>query len=358
MPTASFSLQIGVAPAYELLLSLGVMSDTPGRHAYELDNSWFEQARKAASPALLQQIDAFSGTDMLWAHLLSLAYEALVPGDVPAFLKHVEQTDAEEVRLRFLGYYVRHLRRLTPPDVIAAAAAGDSRAQAEFLRTSQPTDEGWQQALRAVLPLGAEETKYRLLEIARGWHEQVFRAQEASVMPIVERDAERKEALLRTSTPERLLQLALPGYDYLPEPGIRHVLLIPSWFVRPQIYVLDHAETKIFACGVDEETLRAGADVPSPRLLRLAKALGDERRLRILKRLTAGDRTLHELAVAFGVSDTTMLHHLIILRGARLIRVQGGSGKRYRLQRDVLPEMGHLLAEYLTAEEGDVAHTP
>jgi DNA-binding transcriptional ArsR family regulator len=323
------------------------MSDTPGRQTYELENTWFESVRRAASTDLLEKIDALSGSDMPWAHLLSLALETPPPRDVPNFLAHVEATDADEVRLRLLGYYVRYVRRLTPPEVIAAAAVGDRDAQQEFLRTSTPGDDGWQQVLRALLPLDSVETKARVLAILRGWYEQVFHGQEAEAMPIIERDAERLRAMARTLQPARVLAAALTGYEYVPEWDIRRVALIPSLVIRPHIHTLDHADTKIIAYSVADESLAAETDTPSPRLLRLAKALGDERRLRILKRLTAGDRTLHELAVDFDVSDTTMLHHLIILRAAGLVRVRSQAGKRYHLERHVLPEAGMLLEKYL-----------
>jgi DNA-binding transcriptional ArsR family regulator len=349
--TLPLSLQIEVAPAYELLLTLAVMSDTPGHDTYELEPGWLKNARQAASPDLLRQIDALSGTERLWAHLLSLAYESPPPRDVPGFLAALADTSAAEIRLRLLGYYVRYLRRLTPPDVIAAAAAGDRSAQQELLRTSDPDDEGWQHALGAILPLNAEETKRSILEILQGWYAQVFRGQEARVMPVLVREAERMQALARTRSGHRVLEQALPGYDYLPEPGIRRLILIPSLMVRPQLYSLDHAESKVLVYGVADDSLAAESDVPGPRLLRLTKALGDERRLRILKRLTAGDRTLHELALDFGASDTTMLHHLIILRAAGLVRVQSAPGKRYRLQRHVLPEVGTLLESYLREDK-------
>lgn len=345
-------VQVESAPAYEFLMTLAVFSDAPDRHTYDLDPAWFEQARSSTSPDLLRVIDAWGGNDMLWAHLLALAYESPAPRDVPSFLTHLERTDARELRLCLLGYYVRAVRRLTPPEIIEAAAAGDQRAQGEMLRTCYPEHPGWQSALRAVLPLDAEGTKRRVLQILRNWYEQVFRAQEATFLPMLERDAESKRLLLRTSSPERVIETALSGYDYLPEPGIRHLLLIPSYVVRPHIHSLGHGETKIFVYGVADESVVTDPDVPGPGLLRLTKALGDERRLRILKRLTVGDCTLHELAVQFGVKETTLLHHLIILRGAGLIRVREGSGKRYRLERHALAEVGALLQIYLTPPEG------
>lgn len=345
-------VQVEAAPAYELLMTLAVMSDTSGREAYELDTGWYDAARRSASGDLLQQIDAWGGSDMLWAHLVSLAYESPPPRDVPAFLAHLTETDAMEVRLHLLGYYGRALRRLTPPHVIAAAAAGDRAAQDEFLRSSYPDDGGWQRALAAVIPLDAESTKRQALAILHGWNNKVFRAQEQALMAALQRDAESKQALLRTSSALEVLKVALPGYEYVPELRLQRVLLIPSLVVRPLIHTLDHADTRIFVYGVADESMVASSDTPHPRLMRLARALGDERRLRILRRLASGDCTLHELATHFGVRDTTLLHHLVILRGAGLVRVR--EGKRYHLERHAVPEMGRLLETYLDgAEDSD-----
>jgi DNA-binding transcriptional ArsR family regulator len=173
-------------------------------------------------------------------------------------------------------------------------------------------------------------------------------------MPILLRDAEHKQVAARLSPPERVIEAALPAYEYVPEPRIRRVLLIPSFVIRPEISTMELGETKIFVYPVADESIEAASDAPSPRLLRLARALGDERRLRILRRLTSGDFTLHELATHFEVSDTTMLHHLIILRSAGLVRLREAGGKRYRLERHTLPEMGRLLEAYLGRSVGDL----
>ena len=59
---------------------------------------------------------------------------------------------------------------------------------------------------------------------------------------------------------------------------------------------------------------------PRPlRLVRLSKALGDEKRLRILRALADGEKSLMELAEMFGLAKTTMHHHMIILRSAGLV---------------------------------------
>ena len=88
--------------------------------------------------------------------------------------------------------------------------------------------------------------------------------------------------------------------------------------------------------------------------MRLSKALGDEKRLRILRALAEGEKTLMELAEMFGVAKTTMHHHMIVLRSAGLVAVgvgrsATGSGT------ETVPDVGALLSGYLGAATGPSA---
>lgn len=346
--SASLTVAIEAAPAYEFILTLCAATDVEGQAGYEIGRAWFDAVRADAGPDVWHDAASLcGGSDKVWAHLLSLAYEAPTPRDVPALLTHLDAVDALELRLRLLGYYVRYLRRATPPEVIAAAAMGDPAARRRFQRTSYAADAAWQAALRELLPLDATTTKHRVLTILRVWYERVFQPREAEIMPIVRRDAEERLSLLHTLPPERVVETVTRGWEYVPEPGIRHLLLIPSYVLRPQVHSLDHHEVKIICYAVADESLDSSGDAPPARLPRLAKALGDERRLRLLKRLTTGEYTLQELADYFGAGNTTMLHHLIILRAAGLVRLRGGTSKRYSLRRETLPEVGELLDSYL-----------
>ena len=103
-----------------------------------------------------------------------------------------------------------------------------------------------------------------------------------------------------------------------------------------------------------DESISADSDTPPRRLVRLSKALGDEKRLRILRALADGEKTLMELAEMFGVAKTTMHHHMIVLRSAGLISVGVGS-KRYRLRHESEPDVGALLSGYLGAATGPSA---
>ena len=93
-----------------------------------------------------------------------------------------------------------------------------------------------------------------------------------------------------------------------------------------------------------EEEARMGS------ILRLSKALGDESRLRALRRLAESPCTLQELADHVGLSKSTMHHHLAVLRSAGLLRMRFKE-KRYSLRTGPLAEMSGLLGDYLGTTE-------
>jgi DNA-binding transcriptional ArsR family regulator len=346
----SLTVEVEASPAYEFLMSLCAFNDANGdfhsETTYDVGKAWFDEVRAKASPDLLATIEQFSfHSHQVWEHVFSLAYNCPPPRDVPTFIAFVEATDALELRLHLLGYYVREHRRVTPPEIIYAAAQGDSEAQKQFLKTSFPDDADWQKTLRWLLALDMIATKNILLDILRGWYDEVFREQEPTILPILERDVEAKRALKATLSPEQLIE-ACTGWEYVPEPGIKRVVLIPSYINRPYNSDAEHHGTRIFYFSVADESVAAGTNAPPVRLLRLAKALADERRLRILKKLSTGSYTLQELADDFGVAKTTMHHHLITLRSVGLVRMRL-SDKRYSLRPDVIDSLGELLSTYL-----------
>ncbi len=139
---------------------------------------------------------------------------------------------------------------------------------------------------------------------------------------------------------------AATGWEYVPEPGIRRVVLIPSYVLRPWSTSGERAGTRIFCYPVSDESITTDRDTPPARLVRLVKALADERRLRVVKMLAADSFTLQEIADEFGVAKTTMQHHLTALRQAGLVRMRM-SDHRYSLRSEVLDSLAELLGEYV-----------
>ena len=346
---------IEVSPAYELLESLVTTFDTDEKDTYEIGSEWIAEARRRAGDELLERIAAVSQGDAdTFIHLIGLAYDTPVPRDIPAFLAHLRETDADEIRLHLVQFYARDVRRQTPPSVIRAAVAGDADARDEFLRTSHPDWEPWTVYLRRVLDADGEKLKAELIAILKLWAERVWKPESLTIVPILERDAEAKRDLLRELPLDRFIPTATNGVEFAPRPGVDRVVMIPSFVNRPLVSYLEVGEVLIIVYPVADESVTAETDAPPLRLVRLSKALGDEKRLRILRALAEGEKTLMELADTFGVAKTTMHHHMIVLRSAGLVSVGVGQ-KRYRLRTETVPDVGALLSGYLRAVTGPSA---
>jgi len=313
---------------------------------YEVGNEWLDAVRTKAGPDLLAAIDQFSPHCKIWERLLGLAYDCPPPRDALSLIAHIEALDPFELRLHLFGYYQRRSRRTTPLDIILQAAEGDQEAQRQFLKTSFPDDANWQEALRKFFSMDTETTKARLLHILKRWYDRVFCYQEQQILPILERDAEAKRAMKQTMTVERLVETATSGLEYVPEPGFRKVLLVPSYILRPWNVPWEYQDIKIFCYPVADESVLEDSKVPPVRLVRLYKALADERRLCILKMLATRSYSLQELTDEFGIAKSTMHHHLATLQTAGLVRARPDD-KLYSLRQGMLSEASELLNKYL-----------
>ncbi len=341
------SLEIDCSLAYEFLVSMMIWNDDREQYPYEIGNEWFEAARARVSPELLGAVERLGCcSDRGWINLLGLAYECAPPKDVPTFIEQVRATDALELRLHMIGYYQRNSRRATPLDVILQAAEGDAEAQRQFLQTSFREDTDWQEKLRYLFSIDPETMKRAFLDIFSGWYEQVFCEMETQVLPILQRDAATKQALQSTMPLERLIETATNGLEYVPEPGLRRVLLAPSFIERPWNTFSEYQDMKIYCYPVADESVAKDSAIPPARLVRIYKALADERRLRILKMLMTRSYSLQEIADEFGVAKTTMHHHLATLRTAGLVLARPNESQ-YSLRHTMLSEVSDLLNDYL-----------
>jgi DNA-binding transcriptional ArsR family regulator len=348
-------VEVDVAPAYELLMSLATFSHQSEIDSFDVGRDWFERIEATVSASLLAAIERFGlHRGMAWCHLMGLAYESTPPKDVSAFLAHLAAIEPAELLLHMLGYYVHDDHHEIPRDVVLQATHGDRAAQEQIIDRICDDDEE-KEALSQVFAVTPEETRRRLLEVLRGWDTEVFRAQEPEVMPILARDAEAKRRLIGTMPVERLVEVATNGVQYTAEAGIRRVILIPSLAFRPWTLISGHHDARILCYAVADESLTADAEAVVARLVRLYKALADERRLQALKNLVSGTYTLQELADALGIGKSLMHHHISALRAAGLVRVKLGEEKRYELRPDVIAEMPGLLDLYLRGPSPDTA---
>jgi DNA-binding transcriptional ArsR family regulator len=283
--------------------------------------------------------------------LLGLLQETPPPRDVPGFLAQVAATSSEELRRHLLGYYQSW--NAMPRDVMGRAAEGDEAALATVLAELFPDTPKRDQLRMRFFPdpvVEPEGTKVAILDTLQRWNEVIFKRLEPELAPILERDVRAKRSLQRTVSTERIIDTTLNGIEYVPEPGIREVVFYPSYLWRPWVILSDHLDLKLIVYSVSDDSLPTSGDEPPTRLIKLYKALGDERRLRTLKKLAAADYSLQELADFLGLAKSTMHHHLTILRSAGLVRVRMSSNgdMHYSLRRDLIPDTTALLQEYLS----------
>ena len=350
-------VHIDPASAYEMLQALAAILDTDDDDTYDIGAEWLAGIRERAGEKLMADVRQVAmGESDTFTHLTGLVYEAAAPRDVPAFLEHLRATDPDEIRLHLVEYYTRETRRLTPAAVIRAAIGGDPGARGEFLRTSHPEYEPWQHYLAGVLDADGEALKSSMIATLAEWYERVWKPEALTILPILERDAAAKRALLTEQTLDDFVRNATNGVEFVPRPGIERVVMIPTFVRRPLVAYSEFAETQLILYPVADESVTAETDEPPRRLVRLSKALGDEKRLRILRALADGPKTLMELAEMFGVAKTTMHHHMIVLRSAGLVTVGVGQ-KQYRLREEALPDIGGLLSGYLGTEATKPAAT-
>jgi DNA-binding transcriptional ArsR family regulator len=329
MPVQRLRLEIDASPAYEFVLSIAAATTAGNREA---------------RPELVSELRGFAGgCDYVWAHLLSVVYDASPPRDVDSFIKQVQKMHPRELKLRLLGFYVRYFRRATPAEVIAAAADGERRAMRQFAATSYPDDAVWQSALKALLPLGAWETRRRLLSVLRRWH-KFFEPHHQPQALLAEVAMRRVQS--RGLRAEQVVAEVMDGWEYVAEPGINAVLLIPSLAIWPASHVFDHNSTKI-VCYPLSRTVTATPTGPPHELLARFQGVADEKRLRILRVLAKEELTAQATASRLAMGLTTLLHHLDVLRESGLVSVSGERRRTYRLRRVALTELEHGLEHYL-----------
>jgi DNA-binding transcriptional ArsR family regulator len=184
---------------------------------------------------------------------------------------------------------------------------------------------------------------------AAGWYEAVLRPDERSIARLLRSSARAADALSDRLSAEELIDTATRGILYVPEPGIQKILLVPHVVSRPWSIFTESSHTKIVCYGLADA--HGTGDVPPDPLVAAYKALGDETRLRLLRRLAEGPATLQELTALTGLAKSTVHGHLLVLRTGGLVVADISKKTGYRLRRETLAESAALLDSYLGTED-------
>ena len=342
-PGQALAVEIDAAEAAELLLSIATVIVDEDLDTYELEAARIEEVRAAAPPELLSQAAELL-PEKSAALLLGLVYTTPKPRTVSAFLEHLAATEPIELRLHMLGYYMKG-HHVSDPETIRRAAEGDSEAIAELMAQAREyADPEKCESLQLAINRDPVESKQALLELLSGWSEHVLPQLAPADPSLVERDAEAKRELVKSLPPEQVVERLAPGIQWVPGPEIDRAVLFPAYSPRPWVYMSEYKRVKIFCPPITLDRERTPGD--PAELVRVYKALGDESRLKLLKRLQEGPISLTDAAQEVGLAKSTTHHHLAILRQAGFVLIQEGDDT-YTLRTDMRPEPGALLKQFL-----------
>ncbi|MEN8239620.1 MAG: winged helix-turn-helix domain-containing protein [Actinomycetota bacterium] len=347
---AKVNLTVSYHSAIDLLLALWIIGERmagEGLADLDLGSDWFDDLEARMSDKTRGDLEDV-GTGDVWIGLVALLPEAGQGGSVQDFLDFLGSYDPVDLRFRLSQCYDLFDERYQ--DLIADAAEGKQGALDEFLALeefSKPSMARWAGTLRALLGMDPQQTKDKILGVLTAFQEDVFAQYEKAFRHNLESDFESKRAMTRRLSPQRVIEIATSGITLSGHHAARPIVLMPSMVARPWVVVSAGPDFNVYAYSVSDESLEMDPDAPAPWLLKAFKALGDERRLRILRKLGESDASLAELSQEFDIGKSTLHHHLMLLRAAGLIGIHMGDTKRYSLRRDTMTEAASSLDYYL-----------
>ena len=330
--------------AYDFVVSVNIAAGDDA-DLLPADAAWLERAR-AAMPAGAQAAltECFGEESMGVFHALpSLLVSHEDVRDARGFVDLLgEMTPPDLTRL----FIVDMLRKAGAAELTDAIVAGDGGA---MKRAQALLDERQYAALETFLADAATRIE-TMRSVLSAWLPLYIEVEER-VAGMLERDVASRatDRTEQASDVATLIERTTGGLRWFPEPGVRRVVMAPSYFARPYNYIYQGADWRLFAYPISDAALGAiDPSTPPQSTVRLYRALGDATRMRVLRLLSERDWYLTELAQQLELSKPTMKHHLALLRAAGLVTVteQGGM-TYYALRRERLQEAGVELQRFI-----------
>ena len=337
--SASFQIEWDVRPAFDFVFSLsgdaGSTEDLPAP-----DREWLAEAKASLPPDVRDSLTRlFESEVCIQAAILVVDRPAIRTADEVVAV--IAGLDPHEV--------VRAMFDESPrePELAALvdrAMAGDSAA----LPALEKILPDYKKEDRLQIIRKPEKTVAELVGVLSAWAER-FTAIEPRVTAILERDYEARAADRATLAPADLIERTTNGIRWLPEGGVKRVILAPSYFSRPYNFLMSASDFRLFGYPVSDEALESTDPLAAPQsVVRLHRALGDETRLRILKLLAGRDLYLTEIAQQLELSKPTIKHHLALLRSAGLVTItESGTVIYYSLRRNRLDDASADIKRFL-----------
>ncbi|MDT3424703.1 DNA-binding transcriptional ArsR family regulator [Paenibacillus forsythiae] len=183
--------------------------------------------------------------------------------------------------------------------------------------------------------------------LLRLWHEQYFRHVESKMLPLLIEDASEKKLLQSKMEQDALIEYASGGIVIEDIPELETIVLLPTVHHRPINTYCSYKKLMLVQYPVDVPV--ENEDEPPTLLLRMTKALSDPVRLRLLRYLANEPKSLWEMQSDLGQSGDILMHHLMMLRVAGLLRVhlREEQNDRFSIRLDGASELQMFLESYI-----------
>ena len=328
---ASFDIRTAFDFAVSLAVEVGEHDDLPAE-----DRAWLARSRAALPEQLRQTID-----DEICIFAAGLAVDRPDVRDAAGLVRLLHETSGAAFTQAVLADSLRD------PEMqldVTAALAGDPEA-ATRISACWPEQKHDSVARLLVEPDAIAADVAALMGAWLPYYQEI----EPRVAAMIKRDVEQRSEDRATLGAADLIEHTTNGIRWLSEPGVRRVVLAPSYLVRPYNFTFAGGDWRLFVYPVADTALEAHDPLAPPQgVLRLHRALGDESRLRILRLLRDRDWYLTEIAERLSLSKPTIKHHLAQLRAAGLVTLtEEGGLSYYSLRRDRLDDASSELKRYL-----------
>ncbi|EIT87368.1 ArsR family transcriptional regulator [Fictibacillus macauensis ZFHKF-1] len=337
LPQETIRLSVESSPVWEMILGIAAFTHHQLRHTFEFHEKWNEQA-PTMSATLTSHLQDIQQTN-LWYGMLLLQNKVSATS-VPDFSNKISALSQQELYETLLPYKDRSLEKLRKETV------RDAQSFISFSAHFRGHDylEGYIVTLSQKKPHEIIQLCSETLSEWYAWIQQTENWEKWMQALAFEKKAYSSIDVMK---PTEEIKRITGGVNYLPEPSIWQIKLVPHVSYRPWVLEQRTCDTKLLFYPLHDEALVAPG-TPPQALVRGHKALGDELRLKLLHQMMQGPLSLGELSVQFNVSKTTLHHQLSLLKAAKFIGVDKGI---YFANATEIQAFSTKLSHYLHASE-------
>lgn len=331
---------------FDVMIALwSVFNEDDHAKQHELGKKFFEQFAGAIPDATRAEMTA-AGLDQgsMWVTLLTYVAAKAPLGDDETVLSWLASVDDD-----IAGEILCEMAWEADRDAVETAVA--TRDPADLAAVLPAVKEHARSCVANALSFPAADLGPAIAGVLRSVRDTAYASHLETWAPAIAASAESSRMLAATLEPRELVDRVTNGIDFEIPLGVRKLVLLPTVTLRPWTLVTDFGDAVVVAYAVADEHLEHDPDAAPGWLVRFHKALGDDKRLRILREVANGGSTLGELTDLLGLAKSTVFHHIGILRSAGLIRVMLGSSEdginTYQLRHEAFADADVQLQKYL-----------